>query len=127
LGERTNYPLTLTVVARGDLTLRLIADRRFEPATTQRMLGHLKRLLAAFTAGAEMPPRSLPFLSAAERHQLTVDWSSAVPLHPRDATIHSLFAQQAARTPSGVAVVCGDEELTYADLAARARRLAGRL
>jgi amino acid adenylation domain-containing protein/non-ribosomal peptide synthase protein (TIGR01720 family) len=127
LGERTNYPLTLTVVARGDLTLRLIADRRFEPATAQGMLGHIAHLLEAFTASPERPPRSLPFLSKAERHQLAVDWNGAAPLHPREATIHGLFARQAARTPEAVAVMCGNEELTYAVLAARAGRLAGRL
>jgi amino acid adenylation domain-containing protein/non-ribosomal peptide synthase protein (TIGR01720 family) len=127
LAERTNYPLTLTVVARGDLTLRLIADRRFEPATALRMLAHLDNLLGALAADPAAPPRSLPYLSPAERHQLTVAWSGPPPLHPRDATIHGLFAQQAARTPGAVAVVCGGEELTYADLAARARRLAGRL
>ena len=127
LGERTNYPLTLTVVARGDLELRLIADRRFEPATVQRVLGHLERLLEALAADSARPPRSLPFLSPAERHQLTVDWSGAEPLHPRAATIHGLFAARAARRPGAVVVVCGEQELTYAVLAARAGRLAGRL
>ena len=127
LVERTNYPLTLTVVARGDLVLRLIADRRFEPVTMRRMLAHLKRLLEAFAADPEKPPRLLPLLTPAEHHQLTVDWSGAPPRHPRAATIHGLFAEQAARTPEAVAVVRGDEELTYGDLAARSRRLAGRL
>ncbi len=127
LGERTNYPLTLTAVARGDLELRLIADRRFEPATIQRLLGHLERLLGSLAADPERPPRSLPLLSAAERHQLTAEWSAAVPLHPRAATVHGLFAAQAARTPGAVAVVCGEEELTYAELGARAARIAARL
>ncbi len=127
LSERTNYPLTLIVAERGDLILRLIADRRFEPATVWRMLAHLEGLLEALAGDSERPPRSLPLLTPAERHQLTVDWSGAPPRHPRAATIHGLFAEQAARTPDAVAVVYGDEELTYAALATRAGRLAGRL
>ncbi|MFF9347258.1 amino acid adenylation domain-containing protein, partial [Streptomyces sp. NPDC014734] len=40
------------------------------------------------------------------------------------ASLHELFAQQVARTPDAVAVLCGDDRLTYAELDARADRLA---
>ncbi len=127
LAERTNYPLTLTVVARGDLSLRLTADRRFEPATVRRLLAHLESLLKGFAADPEAPPAPRSLFTAAERHQLTAEWSGAAAIHPSEATIPSLFAAQAARTPDAVAVVCGEEEITYAELARRARRVAGRL
>ncbi|HEY2291009.1 MAG TPA: amino acid adenylation domain-containing protein [Thermoanaerobaculia bacterium] len=127
LAERTNYPLTLTVVARGSLSLRLTADRRFEPATVRRLLAHLERLLEGLADAPEAPPACLPLLSAAERHQLTAEWSGAADVHPSRATIPALFAAQAARTPDAVAVVCGEAEITYAELDRRARRVAGRL
>lgn len=41
--------------------------------------------------------------------------------------VHELFASQAARNPASVALVCGDESLTYAGLEERASRLAARL
>ncbi len=127
LTERTNYPLTLTVVARGTLSLRLTADRRFDPATVRRLLTHLEVLLADFAVAPERPPVRQPLLGAAERHQLTLEWNDAPAIHPAGATLPSLFAAQAARTPGAVAVVCGDEEITYAELDRRARRVAGRL
>ncbi|HEX3554405.1 MAG TPA: amino acid adenylation domain-containing protein [Thermoanaerobaculia bacterium] len=129
LAERTNYPLTLTVVARRSLSLRLTANRRFAPATVRRLLAHLEILLEGFAAAPEAPPASRPLLTAAERHQLTVEWNDTAPAvsATRAATIPSLFAAQAARTPDAVAVVCGEEEITYAELARRARRVAGRL
>jgi amino acid adenylation domain-containing protein len=44
-----------------------------------------------------------------------------------DAGLAALFARQAGSTPDAVAVVAGDEALTYRDLDARADRLAARL
>ncbi|ALG10752.1 non-ribosomal peptide synthetase [Kibdelosporangium phytohabitans] len=42
-------------------------------------------------------------------------------------SVHSQFAAQAARTPDAVAVTCGQDELTYRELNARANQLAHRL
>src|SRR5262249_55509712 len=44
-----------------------------------------------------------------------------------DATLPGLFAAQAAATPDAIAVVCGEAELTYRELADRAERLAAAL
>ncbi len=75
VSESTSCPLTLTVVARDGLSLRLAHDRRFDGATAQRMLGHLETLLTAMAAGLERPATELPILTAAERHQLLVEWN----------------------------------------------------
>jgi amino acid adenylation domain-containing protein/non-ribosomal peptide synthase protein (TIGR01720 family) len=126
LSEHTNYPLTLAAVARGDLTLRLTADRRYEPATTQRMLAQIENLLGALTADPERPPLSLPLLGAAERHQLTAEWSDTARPLP-DWTVPGRFAARVAGTRDALAVVAGGESLTFATLDGRAEELARRL
>jgi len=99
----------------------------FDADTIGRWLGHYQTLLAGVVSDPDQPLSALPLLTATERHRLLVEWNSTSADCPRDASIHELFAAQAARTPDAVAVVCGDERLTYADLDGRADHLAYRL
>ena len=68
-----------------------------------------------------------PLLSDAERHQLLVEWNATEADYPRDQCLHELFEAQAARTPDAIAVVHEDAQLTYAELNAKANRLAHHL
>jgi len=128
LSDHTNYPLTLSAVARGELALRLTADRRFEPATIRRMLAHLENLLNALASDPERPPRSLPLLAAPERHQLTVEWNDTAAAFP-EVSIPALFAEQAARRPGAPALLGPGREdrLSYGELDRRAGALAREL
>ncbi|HTG35428.1 MAG TPA: amino acid adenylation domain-containing protein [Thermoanaerobaculia bacterium] len=124
----TKFDLTFTL-AEGEegLAGRVeYASDLFDAATIERLAGHLRNLLAGIVALPAAPLADLPLLGEEERSQLLA-WSGAAPVHPRAATIPGLFAEQAARTPDAVAVVCGDTELTYAALAARALAVASRL
>ncbi len=105
----------------------------FDPATVRRLAASLETLLRALLADPAQPVWRAPLLSPAERQQLAVEWNDTPAVPPAgtaQATLPALFAAQAARTPDAVAVVCGHEEgeeITYAELARRARRVAGRL
>ena len=98
----------------------------FEPATIARLAHHYERLLAAVVADPGHTISALPLLDDAERQQLLA-WSTAPAPYPDTATVHELVAAQVARTPDAVAVIAGDQRLTYAELSARAGRLAARL
>ena len=45
----------------------------------------------------------------------------------RGVCLHELFAEQVGRTPEAVAVVCGEQRLSYAEVEERAEKLAQRL
>jgi len=66
-------------------------------------------------------------LSAAETHQLRVEWNDTASGVPGDRCLHERFEAQAERTPAAEAVRRGGEALTYAELNRQADRLAHHL
>ncbi|MEO0408899.1 MAG: amino acid adenylation domain-containing protein, partial [Cyanobacteria bacterium P01_A01_bin.135] len=62
----------------------------------------------------------------AERRQLQ-QWNQTQTAYPSDRCIHQLFEQQAEKTPQAIALVFGDQTLTYEALNARANQLARHL
>ncbi|GAB7110203.1 hypothetical protein JCM4814A_85180 [Streptomyces phaeofaciens JCM 4814] len=97
----------------------------FDPATARRLVAHYRRLLESATRDPDRPLGELELLGPDERRELE-RWQGPERELPA-RTLPELFARQAGRTPDAVAVACGDTTLTYAELDARADRLARRL
>ncbi len=98
----------------------------FEPATVDRLSGHLQRLLAAAAADPERSVAELPLLTREESAQLLTEWNDTRRPFAQ-ACLHELFDGWVARIPQAVAVRFEGEGLTYRELDARATRLARRL
>ncbi|MFP4409953.1 amino acid adenylation domain-containing protein [Coleofasciculus sp.] len=123
--EQPNYPLNLAVYGESELSLKIDYDsRRFDDVTITRMLGHIEMLLEGFTANPQQCLGELPLLTAAERHQLLVEWNNTQAEYPQDKCIHQLFEEQVEKTPDAVAVVFEDQQLTYWQLNQQANQLA---
>ena len=128
---RTDYPLSFAVMPgrreSNELSLSLSHDRRTDAATARRLLVHLERLLGAFAASPGSPLGELPVLSAAERHQLVLEWNDTATETAEDLCLHDLVAVQARRLPAAVALAGEGREITYAELDRRANQLANHL
>ncbi|GGO96054.1 non-ribosomal peptide synthetase [Wenjunlia tyrosinilytica] len=126
MSEQTSFPLTLTVAPGDQLSIQLAFDEsRFDEAAIEGMLDHYAVILQALT-GAPGRIRDLPIAGPEELGRLLGDFNAARVEIP-DLPAHRLFEAQAASTPGSVALVAGRTELTYAELNARADRLARRL
>ena len=99
----------------------------FDEATAARWVGHFRTLLAGAAAAPAEAVANLPVLTAAERNKVLDGFNVTAADYPRTKCVHDLVAEQAARTPDRVAVEAGDDRLTYAELDARANRLARHL
>ncbi|HVG07325.1 MAG TPA: amino acid adenylation domain-containing protein [Thermoanaerobaculia bacterium] len=129
LGTNTaKLDLTLSISrASGRLRVRLeYATDLFERATAERLAARIATLFASVAEGPARRLSDLPSIPESERRQMIVDWNRTA-LEVPDATIHGQIAAQAARTPGAVAVVWRGESWTFAELQARAGRLAAHL
>jgi amino acid adenylation domain-containing protein len=125
----TAFDLTLTMAeVDGGLHGRITYNADlFEAVSVQAFAARLATLLSA-TAGEPLRPVSaLSILSAAERHQLCVEWSRGSEQAASGERLHDLFEAQAERTPGAVALIWREQALTYAELERRANQLARHL
>jgi amino acid adenylation domain-containing protein len=99
----------------------------FEQALMQRMSEHFAILLEAVIANPDVRLSELQLLGAAEREQVLVEWNATEREYPREICIHELFEKQVELTPNAVAVVYGEEQISYAELNERANQLARHL
>lgn len=81
-------------------------------------------LLTSAVNHPEAKVSELEILSKSDRHKLLFEFNQTQTDYPLDKCIHQLFSEQVAKTPDRVAVVFEDQQLTYAELNARANQLA---
>jgi amino acid adenylation domain-containing protein len=120
--------LDLTVVLEehdGGLngTLEYATDL-FDPVTIDRLFERYGRLLTGALADLEQPIQDLALLSAAERHQLVLEWGGTAGEPPVAPTLHGLFEAQVRRAPDAAALTWDGMTLTYGALNRRSNRLA---
>ena len=124
--ERVSYALTLVVAPGDELELRLNYDpRRFTRETAARIMASLRTSIDALSQSAARPLAQVDVLTEEERRTLeTLGRGRAVDAL---STFGRLFQAQAARTPDAPALEFEGRVVSYADLEARANRLARRL
>ncbi|WP_434086438.1 amino acid adenylation domain-containing protein [Photorhabdus laumondii] len=127
--ERTNYPFALSVEDFG--TALGLTAQVVEPFGPERVCDYMQQALdslaEALAHTPDRPVRALDILPAAERTLLLTTWNATETPYPEDLCIHQLFERQAATTPDAIALVYENQSLSYAELNARANRLAHQL
>ncbi|MBT2370217.1 amino acid adenylation domain-containing protein [Streptomyces sp. ISL-10] len=108
----------------GTLTCRLeFATELFDEETAERLGDRLRRLVTAVATEPEQPVSRAEVLAADER-QLVLEGFNATRRDVDEASLPALFARWVAERPDAVAVVERSRSVTYAQLDARANRIA---
>lgn len=98
----------------------------FDATTVTRLAARFVTVVEAIAHDPDQPISELAVVRDDERTLLVDEWNRTEADFP-ESTFHSLFERQADETPDAVAAEHGDQSLTYAELDARANRLARHL
>ena len=96
----------------------------FDSDRIERMAGHLRVLLESIVRDPGRHLSELPLLTDSERRRLLVGWNDTAADYPKDDPLAQLVENQVERTPNAIAVVAGEQRVTYRQLNARANQLA---
>ncbi|MCB2250910.1 non-ribosomal peptide synthase/polyketide synthase [Pseudomonas chlororaphis] len=96
----------------------------FEAATIERMVRHWQNLLRAMVADRRQSIGQVVLLDAEEQQQILDLWDRTDSGFPAQRLVHELVADRARETPEAVAVIFGEQQLTYGELESSANRLA---
>ena len=119
-----NFDIFLNIVESSD-GLVLDCDYNtglFEEATIARWLSHYETLLLGMAAEENQPVFQLPLLVEAD----LCHWNelNATKVDYPQVCVHQLFEAQVRQRPESVAVVFGDQALSYSELDRRADQIA---
>ena len=96
----------------------------FKRADIEHLAEEFLTLARSAAREPQLAVGKLELVGAAERSRLLQEFSGREEDYTRHRCIHQLFEEQVERTPENLAVVSGEERLTYAELNRRANQLA---
>ncbi|MFD0026545.1 amino acid adenylation domain-containing protein [Streptomyces sp. NPDC058383] len=126
--EATHYPLSLTVGLGSSLGLDLahrpdlLGQDRIDA-----LASCLLRLLGEAADHADVPVGRLRLLAPEHERRVLAEWAGTIEPEAGVGALLHLFAARVAAAPDSLAVVSGDERLSYAELDARSGELAREL
>ncbi|QJI45129.1 non-ribosomal peptide synthase/polyketide synthase [Pseudomonas sp. ADAK2] len=128
-GRTAQFDLTLGTYesSEGVAAELTYATDLFEPSTIERLARHWQNLLQGIVDEPTQRIGELPLLDSTEQTALLQDWHRVVEHSAQAPCVQQRIAVQAGQTPHAMALIVGDEALTYAQLDTRANQLAHKL
>lgn len=111
-------------VLKGDLEF---STDLFEEQTIIQFVDHLRQLFDSIIADPKQPIGRLNILSSHERTLLLDQYNANDAEYALSDNIHGLFERQVQQAPTQVALVCGEDRITYEALSQRSNQLAHHL
>ncbi|TCW37425.1 bacitracin synthase 3 [Laceyella sacchari] len=132
----SHYDLQEKVAAQFDLTWTVYEDEDrlrfalsyatslFKQETAERMVSHFIHLLQQVVNHPDSTLDDMALITEAETQQILHVFNNTRVEYPPAKPLPTLFEEQVARTPDRIAIEFGDGKWTYAEVNARANRLA---
>ncbi len=129
--EQTNY--AITVAAYMDETtakLKLIVmynPNEYGAEEIQCIPERIVKVLESFVSKPEGKIGDIETITEIEKQQILEEFNNTWTAYPRDKTVVDLLEEQVEKTPENIAVIYGENQLTYKALNEKANQLAWKL
>ena len=121
----TTYTTLMLDVTSTRLEIHIDYDpNAIAAAQVEEMTAYYVAVFEAMASDPSARHESFSPLSPAERKRLLEEWNATESEYPRHHCIHEVVALRARENPHAVAIVCGSEKVTYAELMQRAEGFA---
>ncbi|ELR72269.1 Long-chain-fatty-acid--CoA ligase [Fulvivirga imtechensis AK7] len=99
----------------------------FEQQTIERFVAYFKNIVSEVVLDANKKLNSITILSADEYHQLANEFNKTAASYAIDRSLIEVFEEQVHLYPSNLALVQGEQEITYKELNNRANWIAKKI
>jgi amino acid adenylation domain-containing protein len=125
----SKFDLTLSAVeAEGKLSLSFeYSTELFKKETIERFITYLKNIVSIITTHPAIKLGEIDMLGSDEKHLLLHAFNDTDLPYPRHENVISLFECQAEHKPENIAVMAGEESISYGQLNNKADIIAGQI
>ncbi|NOQ24952.1 MAG: amino acid adenylation domain-containing protein, partial [Bacteroidales bacterium] len=122
----SKFDLTLTAIDYEEQLLISFeyCTQLFKAETIDRFIVYFKQIVSQLARTSEIKISEIDILTEEEKHQLLYEFNNTETDYPKDKTIHQLFEEQVKRTPDNIALVYGNQTVTYKELNERSNQFA---
>ncbi|MFC6245132.1 MupA/Atu3671 family FMN-dependent luciferase-like monooxygenase, partial [Flavobacterium psychroterrae] len=96
----------------------------YDRKVIEKIFSHFENIMEICLEEPYKPVSQVDYLTGLEKNQLLIDFNDTNVIYPENLTVIDLFEAQVKQTPTKVAVIFEDIELTYEELNERANQLA---
>ena len=133
---KSEYYIPDTNISKFDLSLEAVptnneiklsfeyATKLFDEDFIKNLSEHYLNILKSVLENINTKIADIDMLSESEKNKILYEFNNTAVDYPKNKSISVLFEEQAQKTPDNIALVFGDEKLTYKELNEKANSLA---
>ncbi len=126
--ENFGDPNIVRIGCHWDAEKTIVAVEFVEPHDSfelaEQFLESLQEMMQGLEQTHQVPIRQLSITSPKMLRKIVDEFNRPGNDYPRDESIHDLFEEQVRQRPDSIALICGEDRLSYNDLNCRANQLA---
>lgn len=123
--EKTNYPLTISVLPGKELLVKISYDNNcLANDSIERLLNHIHQALNWMINNPYQPLEQIQLITQHEEKQIIELWNHTNTEFSADKTLFGYFKEQVIKEPGAPAIISQDHTFSYKDVYYKANRIA---